>query len=260
MDIGRVGGIIYRYWKPTLRDGMRLMDMFYWPLLDMVLWGFNSLWLGAISANLQATTIMLSALALWQVVFRASIEVTRSLLDEVWHQNFTNLFASPLKLSEWIVAIMVISAVSALWNLLFGSLIAYVIFDVNIFVLGISLLPFFLVLVLFGWFCGFLSSSLILMYGRRVEMFAWTFPWLFAAFSCVFYPASVLPPAVQHVSWSLPTTYIFESARMLITTGETSTRLILIGLVLSMVFLGGGVLMFLAAFGRAKNRGLNSLI
>lgn len=260
MDLGRINAVIYRHMRPTMRDPMRLLDMVYWPLLDITLWGFASIWLGRPAENAQGAIMLLTSLVLWQIVFRSSIEITRNLLEEIWHQNFTNLFGSPLTLSEWLLAVIFISLINSIWNLLFGALVIYLFFGMNIFAIKVQILTFFPMLLLFGWFCGLLSSSVILRFGRRTEMIAWSFPWLFSAFSCVFYPVSVLPNGVQKIAWMLPTTYVFENVRRYIADGQLSLGMVGTGLFLDGVFFAASLFLFVMAFVHAKNRGLNSLI
>jgi ABC-2 type transport system permease protein len=203
--------------------------------------------------------MILSALVLWQVVFRSSIELTRNLLEELWHQNFINLFASPLRPSEWLAGLLLISLFNSIWNLLFGSLVVYWFFGINILYLGFWILPFFLVLVMFGWFCGMVSSSVIFIFGRRAEMIAWSFPWLFSTFSCVFYPINVLPVKIQTIAWFIPCTAIFENVRLVAMGHQVNLILYLRGLGLAIVFFSCSLAMFAYFFRKALERGLNTL-
>lgn len=256
----RILAVMSRHLVPTLRDPMRLMDMFYWPLLDIVLWGFTSLWLGTLSReNPMASTMLLSGLVMWQVVFRSSIEVTRNMLEELWHENFINLFASPLTFWEWIVALLSISFINSVWNLLFGASMVYWFFSVNVFALGIYVIPFYIMLLMFGWFCGLMACAAILRFGRRVEMIAWSFPWFFSTFSCVFYPLHVLPPSIQNIALWLPTTHVFENIRRVILLQEVDRAGLIYGAVLSCCFLLLACTMIFYAFRGAQNRGLNSV-
>jgi ABC-2 type transport system permease protein len=256
----RISAIVYRHMKPTMRDPMRLMDMFYWPLLDIVLWGFTAVWLGTVNPNQpKATLMLLSALVLWQVVFRSSIEVTRNFLEELWHHNFINLFASPLKSSEWLLALLLISLINSLWNLLFGSFMVYLFFGVNILYLGFWIAPFFIVLAMFGWFCGMMSCSVVFNFGRRSEVIAWSFPWFFSTFSCVFYPLDVLPAKIQIVAKFIPCTAIFENVRLVAMGHQVDIFLYLRGLGLAIVFLCCSLATLAYFFDRALTRGLNTL-
>lgn len=255
----RIYAIIYRHLKPTMRDPMRIMDMFYWPLLDIVLWGFTATWLSKINNSIDTINMMLSALVLWQVVFRSSIELTRNLLEELWHQNFVNLFASPLKKSEWLLSLLLISLINSIWNLLFGALMIYLCFAINIFLLGFVIIPFFIVLVMFGWFCGMFSSALIFIFGRRIEMIAWSFPWFFSTFSCVFYPMHILPAKVQIIASFMPTTAIFENVRGILSGHNLDLHLYIKGLTIGIMFLSLSYVMLNYCFNKALDKGLNTL-
>lgn len=259
-SLDRIYALMLRHLRPTFRDPVRYMDMFYWPLLDIVLWGFSAAWLKKSDANSAlATAMLLTSLVLWQVVFRSSIEITRNLLEEIWHQNLVNLFATPLSIYEWIAGIIGVSFIHSCWNIMFGSSMVYLIFGVNVFALGLNFLPLCLTMLLFGWTTGLLSSCLILVLGRRAEMLAWMFPWFFAAFVGVFYPVSVLPSWCQYFSWLLPATYAFENARNILATGLLRPDYLVIGIALGILSLSLAMGLFIKAFARTTNRGLVSL-
>ena len=94
MNFIRIAAVIQRHLLVLFRDASRLAELFYWPLFDIILWGFATTWFGQNSENNQALVLStLSCLVLWQVVYRTSQDICLSLIEEVWSRNLINLFS-----------------------------------------------------------------------------------------------------------------------------------------------------------------------
>lgn len=259
-SLNRIYAVILRHLRPTFRDPMRYLDMFYWPLLDTFLFGFTSA--GLLKNQSDASQMMLmvlTGLVMWQIVFRSNLEVTRNLLEEIWHQNVMNLFATPLKLFEWAIAVMILGVMQNIWTVIFGFSIVSLLYGLNILAVGWLIVPFGLSLLCTGWFVGFTSSAIILLLGRRVEMLAWSVGWLLAPFSAVFYAVDVLPMWAQKIAWLLPTTYIFEGMRSYVVTGKTPLWELGMSFGLNAFYASLAFVVFAAMFEVSRNRGLARL-
>jgi ABC-2 type transport system permease protein len=256
MNFGRVYGVFLRYLY-VLRKGMyQLSDLFYWPLVDILLWGLTSFWIRSQSDVPELPLILMTGLIFWQITWRGSIDISVSLLQEFWQRNLVNLFSTPLKISEWIAGILMLSLCKLVLTISFGSLAVYLLYSINVFTVGWAFLPFAVSLILFGWTVSFLSSSLIIYWGHKVEMLAWMIGYLFAPFSAVFYPVSVLPEWAQAISWCLPTTYIFEGMRHVLSTHTFPTRFFWISIVLNIIYLSASLLLFRTMFEKSREKGL----
>ena len=79
----------------------RILDLIYWPTIQIVLWGFISKFF-TLHTDLynHAVGIILSSAILYDFLFRSSISFNMLFLEEIWSRNFTNLFVAPLKVSE----------------------------------------------------------------------------------------------------------------------------------------------------------------
>jgi len=174
------------------------MEINYWPFVDLAIWGFITLYLAQYKNALPSfVTFFLGALILWDVLFRAQQGITISFLEEVWSRNLMNLFASPLKPSEFLAATMLLSIGKVVAVSCVTVMAALLFYSFNVFVLGLSLIPFLLNLIVTGWCIGVLTTGLIMRYGQEVEVLAWGLVFLFQPISCVFYPMNVLPPWLQ---------------------------------------------------------------
>jgi ABC-2 type transport system permease protein len=259
MSLQRILGVFFRYFYVALKGIHQLSDLFYWPLVDILIWGLTSYWIVSQSHIANLPLILMTALIFWQITWRGSVDISVNLLQEFWHRNLVNLFSTPLKISEWIAGMLLLSLCKLLVTIAFGSLVVYLLYALNVFTVGWAFLPFAASLLVFGWAISFLSSSMIIYWGHKVEMFAWMIAWIFAPFSAIFYPVSVLPEWAQLISWCLPTTYIFEGMRSILSTGTFPFHYFWISIGLNILYLAGAITIFKWMFEKTRQKGLARL-
>ncbi len=259
MSWQRILGVFFRYFYVAKKGLHQLSDLFYWPLVDILIWGLTSYWIETQSDITNLPLILMTALIFWQIVWRGSTDISVSLLQEFWHRNLVNLFSTPLKISEWIAGMILLCLCKLVITISFGALVVYLLFSLNVFTVGWAFLPFTVSLIIFGWSLSFLASSLIIYWGQRVEMFAWMVAFIFAPFSAVFYPLSVLPTWAQSISWCLPTTYIFEGMRSILATGQFPTQDYWISMGLNVLYLIFSISVFKHMFEKTREKGLARL-
>lgn len=257
MNLGRVGALLSRHLYLYKRSFARLLEIFYWPFLDLVVWGFITIYLGQEGNQLHgAVTFFLGALILWDVLFRAQQGIALSFLEEMWARNLMNLFASPLTVGEYLVATMAMSVfkVTAVGSLMI--LFALVFYSYDIFVLGLSLIPFILNLLVSGWIIGVLTTSIIMRFGQQAEVLAWGMVFLFQPISCVFYPMEVLPSLLQKVAWLIPPSHVFEGMRDVLLNGGFPAVHLIWASGLNALYLMFMILWFYHTFSICKERGM----
>jgi ABC-2 type transport system permease protein len=256
----RIWAVILRHMYNFRRNLDRLVDAFYWPSLDIVVWGLTI----SAMARMGETTVnqvvmIISGTILWFIMWRGQSEITVNFLEELWAENLTNLFASPLRLVEWMVGLCIIGLMKLAMTISLTSVLAYLLYQSNILDLGFWLVPFTLILILFSWAFGFLTTSLFLKYGTNVQTLAWAGAFILMPFSAVYYPVSVLPQWVQAVAAVLPTSYVFEGMRSIILTGQMSFDGIIKALLLNAMYLTIALWFFVRSFAEAKEKGLGHL-
>jgi ABC-2 type transport system permease protein len=260
MNPQRVFGVFLRYFYVMKKGLMHLSDLFYWPFVDILLWGLTSIWMQ--TQNLQVQNIpliLMTGLIFWQISWRGSVDISICLLQEFWNRNLVNFFSTPLKFIEWIAGILLLSICKLCVTIAFGALVVYLLYTLNVFTIGAAFLPFAASLLVFGWTIGLLASSAIVYWGHSIEMLAWMIGGLFAPFSAVFYPVSILPAWAQSIAWCLPTTYIFEGMRSLLRTGIFPTHYFWISVGLNVLFLTAAVWLFHYMFEKSRKKGLGRL-
>ncbi len=259
MSFSRIQGVFFRYFRTLFRGSHFLSDLFYWPLVDILLWGLTSVWIQRQQNIPQLPLMLMTGLVFWQVTWRGSVDISVNLLQEFWNRNLVNLFSTPLKISEWSCGVLLICLFKLGITIAFGSLVVYLLYSLNVFSVGWAFLPFAASLVVFGWTLGFLASSCVIYWGQQMEALAWMVAFIFAPFSAVFYPLDVLPPWAQAIGWCLPTTYIFEGMRNILTSGGFPRSYFFCSMSLNVLYLFLAYSLFTYMFEKSRAKGLARL-
>lgn len=214
---GRMSGLLLRQLYLYRRSAIRSLEIVYWPVLDLLLWGFLSVYVARLrGGGALAIAYLLGALILWDIFFRVQQAISVSFLEDIWTRNLVNVFVSPVSTTEFLGATMILGVMKVAVIALLMSAIAWALYAFNIFPFAPGLLPFAANLILSAWGMGIITTALILRYGQGAEVLAWAVAFLFQPFSAVFYPVSILPAALQRIAWALPTTYAFEGMRQVL--------------------------------------------
>ena len=234
----------------------RIIDLIYWPTIQIVLWGFISKFFTMYSDFYNHTVgIILSAAILYDFLFRSSISFNMLFLEEIWSRNFTNLFVAPLRVSEIIIALTATALLRTLIGIIPAIILATPFFGVSLLNLGPSLVLLFLSLYLFGITLGLLVTSGLLRYGPAFENVAWSSLFLLAPLGCVYYPLSILPDWLQILAKALPLVYIFEEVRSILLNNIVNYSNIMSALILNLFYFSFAVVIFYLAFASARKKG-----
>ena len=234
----------------------RILDLIYWPTIQIFLWGFISKFFTLNSSYYDNTVgIILSAAILYDFLFRSSISYNMMFLEEIWSRNFTNLFIAPIKLSEIIAALTLTAIFRTLIGLLPASMIAIPLFGVSIFKIGLPLIFLLITLYIFGVTLGLLVTAGLLRYGPSFENIAWASLFFLAPLGCIYYPIEILPEWLQVIANILPLVHIFEEMRSILIDNIVNYYDVLKAFLISLVYFIGGVLVFYYSYEGAKKRG-----
>jgi len=214
MRLGPIAGVITRYLFLLSGSPARVLPLFAWATLDVVLWGFITRYLDQVgNAGFSFVPALLGAVLLWDFQTRVLHGVSLTFFEDVWSRNFLNLFASPMRVSEYLTGLVVTGFVSSLIGLSVMLVTAWALFGLSLAAYGAAAFPFVMVLVLFGLALGIFGAAVVLRFGPASEWFVWPIPGIVSPFVGVFYPVSVLPGWMQAVSKILPPSYVFEGLR-----------------------------------------------
>jgi ABC-2 type transport system permease protein len=233
-----------------------VLELVYWPTVQMILWGFITLFLvGHSSWVAQASGVLISAVLLWDVLFRGQLGVSLVFMEEMWSRNLGHLFVSPLRPLELVAALLAMSLIRTVIGVGGAALIAIPLFEYSVFELGLPLIAFFVNLIVMGWSIGLLVSGVVLRYGLGAEGMAWFVVFALQPLSGVYYPIAILPEWLQSVAFFLPSSHVFEGMRAVLFEHRFRPDLLTSAVLLNLVYLGVGAGAFLAYFRSARVRG-----
>lgn len=257
MNFNRTAAIVVRHFYLMRQSPARVFPLFAWVAIDMVLWGFITKYLNTVTASgFDFVPALLGAVLLWDFFIRVMQGVTLAFFEDVWSRNFLNIFATPLSITEYVGGLVLSSIATSSVGLVVMLVLATALFGLSFFVYGLMLIPFLLVLFLFGIALGIVASAMVLRFGPASEWFVWPIPALMSPFVGVFYPIATLPVWMRYISYVLPPSYVFEGMRAIVSGGEASLNALLWGGCLAAVSILLAYWLFSRVFSYAVRTGL----
>lgn len=255
-SLRRIRALCLRYSYLIASSWPRLLELIYWPVLNLLTWGFlQNYAMASSSRTLFVGGALVSGLLLWEVLFRGQIGFSVSFLEEVWSRNLGNILMSPLRPVEFVLTLMVMSLVRLVIGMLPVTVLAVAYFGLDLARLGFGLVGFFALLIVTSWAVGLLVSGLILRHGLGAESLAWTLMFVFWPLCCVYYPLAVLPAWLKPFALALPPTYVFEGMRAVLGEGVLRWDYLGIAALLALVWLAIGAFAFITLLNKAREAG-----
>ena len=256
MSLTRMYGLFLRHFYLITRSFPRVLDLVYWPTIQITLWGFISNFFATHTTYYNnAVGVILTCAILYDFLFRTSIGFNMLFLEEIWSRNFTNLFIAPMRIGEILTSLVITALIRSLIGLVPAILLTSPLFGISILDLGIFLFFLFLSLYIFGITLGILVSSGLLRFGPSFENIAWSTMFLLAPFGCIYYPIEILPDFFKTIAYILPLVYIFEEARNILINNSVNFENILNAFYLNGVYLIIAISLFYYSFSKARKKG-----
>jgi ABC-2 type transport system permease protein len=234
----RTSAIVLRQFYLMQGSPARVLPLFAWVAIDMVTWGFITKYLNAVSGSgFNFVPSLLGAVLLWDFFIRVMQGVTMTFFEDVWSRNFLNIFATPLSISEYVSGLVLSSIATSSVGLVVMLVLATLIFGLSFFLYGALLIPYLLVLFVFGIALGVIACGIVLRLGPAAEWFIWPIPALLSPLVGVFYPLSTLPAWMRFFARLLPPSYVFESMRSIVLKQPGSPAALFWGAALDVIFL-----------------------
>lgn len=253
--INRILAIAQQEYFITKRSLEVIFDLFIYSSLTVVAFSFISKYLAG-SDNEIAAYYLVIGLLLWEVVRIGQYSITVSVLWNVWSRNLSNMFVTPLSASEYLISLMVTSLLKSIFVFILLGFIVYFVSGLEILKIGvINLILHFINLTLFAWSMGVLITGIIFRFGTRIQALSWGLIFIFQPLTASFFPVSILPLPLQYVSYTIPATYVFESARKNFTNPAVDWNNFTIAFALNIVYLLVSVLLFYYLFRKSRQTG-----
>jgi ABC-2 type transport system permease protein len=233
------------------------VPLFVWVGIDIALWGFITRYLNSIaSPGFDFIPALLGAVLFWDFLTRVMQGISTAFLEDVWSRNFLNVFATPLRISEYILGLVLTAIGTSFVGLVTMLCLASLVFGLSFFAYGAVILPFLLALFLSGIALGIAGAAMVLRLGPASEWFVWPMPAILSPFVGVFYPIATLPGWMQVISRALPPSYVFEDMRAIVRHGPWSASGLIVAIVLSLLYIGAAAIFFRHVFRVAVRTGL----
>lgn len=252
----RIFALVVRYFYLIKTSVTRILELMYWPTFQMILWGLISKHLaGSNDTVVQIGGALISGVLLWDILFRSQLGFSLSFLEEIWSRNLGQLFVSPLRPLEMVLSLMTISFIRTFIAIIPAALLAIPLYSFSIFQMGLSLMFFFVSLLITGWILGIFIIAAIIRFGVSAESLAWGAIFTLAPLSAVYYPVQTLPEWIRWLSLSFPQTYVFEGMREVLFHDIFRYDYFLKSIILNIIYALIAVVVFLVSFEGARKRG-----
>lgn len=257
MKASRIGAIVLRQVYLLRGSPVRLLPMVAWVAIDIVLWGFITRYLGEFTGpGVNLTASLLGAVLFWEFLTRVMQGTTTAFFEDVWSRNFLNLFATPLRISEYLTGLVTTGVCTSLLGLAAMLVLATGVFGLDFLIYGIALVPFVLVLFVTGIALGILGAAIVLRFGPASEWLIWPIPSLLSPFVGVFYPLAILPPWMRAIGQMLAPSYVFEGMRAIVGGKPVPWEMLGIAAGLAVIYLGLAAVIFTRVHRYAIRTGL----
>lgn len=238
MRITHIAAILLRQFYLMRGSIARLLPLFAWVAVDILLWGFITRYLNSVAeAKFNFVPMLLGAVLMWDFFTRVMQGVTTSFLEDVWSRSFLNLFATPLTIAEYVGGLVLTSIATSTIGLVVMLVLATTVFGLSYLSFGLVLVPFLLILFMFGIALGVAGAALVLRLGPASEWFIWPIPAMVSPFVGVFYPIATLPHWMQYIAHVLPPSYVFEAMRAIVLGKPYTAGLLLWGIGLAGLYI-----------------------
>ncbi|WP_214102759.1 ABC transporter permease [Acrocarpospora catenulata] len=250
----RVTGVVLRDLAALRRSPVRVFEIIFWPVVELVVWGYVTLFLESQKVPF-VVSMLLGAVLLWQVLHRASNEVAIGFLEDIWSRNLLNMHVTPVTPPEYMTGLVLFSLTKIAAGITAMALLAYVIYGFGLLTVGIGLVPFMALLMIMGWALAFVAISCVLRFGEGAQVLAWSLVFVFQPLAGVFYPVSVLPQPLQYIAAFVPATHVFEGMRAVLNGGAIPWDRMAFAGVLDVVYVALALWLYAVTLRHARAKG-----
>ncbi len=255
MSLSRIKGILTQELYITKRSLEVIMDIFFFPAINVIVFGYISIYLTGNTGN-KTANYLLMGMILWQIVYITQYSISVGSLWNIWSRNLSNMFIAPISITEYIFAHIISGITKSALAFFAFSIIALLVFNFNIYQLGfLNLSLFFINLAMFAISTGIIILAVIFRFGTRIQALAWGLIFLFQPLTAALFPVSILPSPLQKLAYFFPPTFIFESARKSLAKPSVNWEMIGIAFLENIIYFVITVCFFNYMFRKAKDTG-----
>ena len=253
-ELVKVSGFFVRSWLMTRRNAFTLFEIVFWPIVNLLSVGLLITFLKAEPGTVVFVLVGTFALSTVQV---CQLDVAYAALFDMWSKSVKHQLVAPIRpwhlvLGSWLMGLVRGTAVFTL-----QAAVTHWVFGVSVLAHGLGPAVALLVgLLLSAAGVGLLVCTLLMVFGLRAEVSAWSGVSLVLLLCGVYYPVSILPAPLQVVSAGVPLTHFLEAFRANLGYAPVFTTPLVRGYGLAVLYVAGGYALFAWAIRRARRTGM----
>ncbi len=253
-EIVKVSAFFLRSWRMTYRNAFTIFEIVFWPIVNLLSVGLLTTFLQAEPGTVVFVLVGTFALSTVQV---CQLDVAYAALFDMWSRSIKHQLVAPIRpwhllLGSWLMGLMRGTLVFML-----QAAVSHWMFGVNVLAHGVApALALLAGLLLSAGGIGLLVCTLLMLFGLRAEVSAWSGVSLILLLCGVYYPVSVLPAPLQVVAAAVPLTHFLEAFRAQLGYAPVFKEPLVRGYVLAAVYAAGGYALFAWAIQRARRTGM----
>jgi ABC-2 type transport system permease protein len=248
----RILAFAYRDWLFAKRNIFALVEMLFWPIVGMLSIGLLGDFL-QLERSKQAF-VLTGAIVLGTLQV-SQLDVAYALLHDIWSKSVKHTFLTPTGVFEYLLGPWFVGMVRG--TIVFVLLSLFSVYAFHFYLPG--WVPTVILLsgvFLNALFMGGLVGVLVLQYGQKAEISAWTFAYLFILVAGIYYPANLLPLPLYRLAQVLSLTYFLDYFRSFYGHSANLTHPLMKGYGLSMISLALIFSLLQWSLGRARRTGV----
>jgi len=243
----------YRNLLITRRNFFTIFETLFWPLIGLLSVGLMGAYL-ELSRNLLAF-IMIGAVAL-SIMQLAQLDVTYVLLFDIWSKSIKYTLVAPVSFFNMVAGSWLVGVIRGFIAFLILSFSGELLFGLNLVQMTVtSLLLFLFGLFINAMLIGMSTCILLLIFGYRAEVAAWTLTAIIMLVCGIYYPVTVLPAEIRCISYAIPATHFLEYYRSFYGFSPSFSNSLLTGYGLNGLYIIIGAFAYVLALKRARKTG-----
>ena len=250
----KLSAFFLKNWRMARRNGFTVFEVGFWPVVNLMSIGLMT---SFFAMTPSAVVFVLTGTIALSVVQVCQLDVVYALMFDMWSKSVKHQFVAPVAPWHVVGGAWLMGTLRGVAVFAIQSLTAVLWFGVGPFRSGLGPALLFLAgLLLSAAVVGLVICTLLLTFGLRAEVSAWSGVSLILLICGVYYPVSVLPAPFQWLAGAVPITYFLEAFRAHHGFAPVHVEPLGRGFGLVGLYLVLGYLTFTAAMGRARRSGM----
>jgi ABC-2 type transport system permease protein len=253
-ELNKIWAFAARNLLVNRRNVFAIFEMIFWPGIGILSVGLLTQFLNL--APEIVTFVLIGAVSM-NTIQIAQLDVSYSLLYDVWSKSLKHKFIAPISLTHVLVGAGLVGLIRGLLVFIIMGLLSMWFFDMDLSRPGpLGLVIFLAGMLLNAMLIGILVLALVLRFGHRAEVAAWSFSYLLFLLCGLYYPVTVLPAGFRALAQLVPLTHFLDYFRHFYGFPLLSPYPLLLGFLESVIYLIAGFILLRYTLRSALKRGI----